>query len=608
MLKAVSVCDVVDGNGDWLCADPRELARNIGLLRKIAPTQNTIVRLSGHQVRIRVVGNQNGDGDLKDCYDLLAPFDGKADSCEAKAFWSQIVGEIHRLHVYFDLFMPVSGQQSYYYGMVRPDLPGGGPLGMARLSGRGGASVTNSVTFGVNDTQDTVAHEVGHMLGIRHTDEYEPDITVSGVAPGCWDSRDDENTWPYDDNLLRSGPAPGQVEVGFDVAKRAVVLPESNFEVMGYCIPGWISPHTYLGMLDILDPPPSSPAGTPGTFWQVAGTIEGGSAALRSLFTFDTLGLDDAGTGTHRLEVRDGGGSVLYTRFFTPSVSESRVGPGEAEVEGTPTFAELIPLQVGAATIVVIDDASTEVGQITFGSTASVVDIISLAGGETLGGPQAVTWTVTDPDSSSHTFQVWYSPDGGTSWQSLTANEGQTSTRLDFATLPGSSGTARVKVTASDGVNTGEATSNAFFVPMKLPSAEILFPEDGSAYRPGELVWFQGLAADWDEGIITGTPLQWDSSLDGVLGSGEELPLTTLSEGAHTITLSATDTDGNPASDTITLDVAAAPLSETLPAPTPTPTPTPVPGLGAWGLVVMAVVLGAVVFAMRRRRTHTVSH
>jgi hypothetical protein len=41
--------------------------------------------------------------------------------------------------------------------------------------------------------------------------------------------------------------------------------------------------------------------------------------------------------------------------------------------------------------------------------------------------------------------------------------------------------------------------------------------------------------------------LTWSGVRDGALGSGEELAITSLSPGAHTISLAATDSDNNTA-------------------------------------------------------------
>ncbi|MDP3061614.1 MAG: hypothetical protein Q8O40_00145 [Chloroflexota bacterium] len=141
----------------------------------------------------------------------------------------------------------------------------------------------------------------------------------------------------------------------------------------------------------------------------------------------------------------------------------------------------------------------------------------------------------------------------------------------------------RDRVFSSDGANTGAATSSPFSVSKKLPQATITFPDDGSAFRPGQLVWLRGVGFDSDDGFLTDVAMQWSSSLDGPLGAGDDLPLTGMSQGTHTVTLTATDSDGNQASDGITIQIVATPLSETPPTPTPTPMPastataTPVP-------------------------------
>ncbi|MBI4200733.1 MAG: PD40 domain-containing protein, partial [Chloroflexi bacterium] len=595
-LFAVSVCDSKDGSGNWQCGDPSALGPLKSLLKKTAPTDEFGGGVS-HQVKLQVFDDLNLDGDSSDCYDLS--LDGVFDLCEADAWWPQVALRIGDLYWLWTGFIPTPGQQWYYYGMVRPGIPGGTGGYASGIPGRAAASRTSVIRQGVETNDQVVAHETGHLLGVRHTNKDQPAASCYNLA---WD---DATDWAYADNLLRSGAAPGVLEVGFDVANRAVMLPESKFELMSYCVPRWVSPRTYLGFLDVLDPPPPQPQGQPWTYWQVAGTISGGSASLQPLFTFDTLGLTGAGTGTHRIEVRDGGGAVLFTRFFTPTISHTEtIG---AEVEGLPSFSELVPVQGSATSIVVIDNASTQIGQIVLGGTAPSVGITFPTGDETLNGPQTVAWTVSDPDSASHTYQVLYSPDGGATWQSLTSSQAQASLKVDFSTLPGSPGNARIRVIASDGTNTGAATSTPFSVPKKLPSAQITFPGDGSVFRPGELVWLQGLGTDWDVGFLSGGSMQWGSSLDGALGTGEDLPLTNLSEGTHSITLTATDADANQATDSITIQVVASPLSEVPPPPTPTPmpptpTPTPVPGVSGLGLGVLAGLLAVSLWAYGRRR------
>jgi PKD repeat protein len=76
------------------------------------------------------------------------------------------------------------------------------------------------------------------------------------------------------------------------------------------------------------------------------------------------------------------------------------------------------------------------------------------------------------------------------------------------------------------------------------PSATITSPGNGSDYALGESIPFAGSATDPEDGTLTGASLQWSSSLDGFLGTGNSFSLSDLSMGAHTIRLVATDSQG----------------------------------------------------------------
>ena len=58
-------------------------------------------------------------------------------------------------------------------------------------------------------------------------------------------------------------------------------------------------------------------------------------------------------------------------------------------------------------------------------------------------------------------------------------------------------------------------------------------------------VHFSGEGFDFEDGEIPGENLSWYSSIDGELGTGNEITVDALSVGKHTITLSGIDADGN---------------------------------------------------------------
>jgi hypothetical protein len=136
---------------------------------------------------------------------------------------------------------------------------------------------------------------------------------------------------------------------------------------------------------------------------------------------------------------------------------------------------------------------------------------------------------------------------------------------LDPDAIPGGDN-AIIEVLASDGLNTATATSGAFTVPAKPPTAEIIHPDNLSHVREGDLLRLQGSGTDLEDGTLSGAALQWSSSIDGNLGSGEILLTNELSSGIHTISLTARDSDGMEAQDQVTIYVGVpAPASISIP-------------------------------------------
>jgi hypothetical protein len=88
------------------------------------------------------------------------------------------------------------------------------------------------------------------------------------------------------------------------------------------------------------------------------------------------------------------------------------------------------------------------------------------------------------------------------------------------------------------------------------PSVLITAPADGASVGQGGLVSFAGSATDPVDGDVS-AGLLWDSDLDGAIGSGAGVALSTLSPGVHTITASVTNSLGIPGSAQISLTVNA---------------------------------------------------
>jgi hypothetical protein len=164
-----------------------------------------------------------------------------------------------------------------------------------------------------------------------------------------------------------------------------------------------------------------------------------------------------------------------------------------------------------------------------------------------------VTWSATDADGDPLTLSIEYSRDGS-QWQPVGQGLGNTGTITVPTFLLGGSNAARVRAFASDGFNVGVFTSTQFIVPNQPPQPSINQPQSGATFLEGQTLDLNGSALDRQDGVITGTHLIWNSSRDGLLGTGSDLPVI-LSVGVHTITLQATNSAGLSATTSVTISM-----------------------------------------------------
>lgn len=438
------------------------------------------------------------------------------------------------------------------YGMI--PRPVGGP------SLRGYASFSKNHASGraetgpAWDTDGTMAdHYMGHELG--HTyDRYHP-----SVANWCGHSADDDD-FPYANAAIGDGSMWGLDvgELGLTSRLPPRVFPNTLWtDNMAYCERRWFSDYTVNGIYGDMtreaamgpeyDPPPAR-AGE--NSLAVVGTI---STESNPTVRFDNVSLWDgpgpyaAPTGTqYTLRLVDSAGNPVATHLFD----------GDSDDDfGFTAFGVVVPFVANTARVEIRTVSGNQlIGDYPLSSNAPAITNVRLMGASTpVSGTVTLAWDGVDADGDELSYDIYYSPDNGVSWQAHAIGIISDTFPLDTSRMGGSN-TAMFRVIANDGARQGEGASPTFVMAAKAPEIYFLTPQDGLEVRWQTLINFSVEVLDLQGGIdpanvryyIDGIP----HSETGYLFSSDSLPV-----GTHTIEVRATNSVGLTGSAAITVIV-----------------------------------------------------
>ncbi len=235
------------------------------------------------------------------------------------------------------------------------------------------------------------------------------------------------------------------------------------------------------------------------------------------------------GTGTDTEDGNLNGASLSWSSSVSGVIGAGTILPLDTLVTGTHTIT-LTVTDSQAAT-------STDAIAVTVNNNSPVVTINSPPNNSIYETGATISFTGIASDAEdgfiSGASLVWVSSIDGALGTGASVS----------ATL--TKGTHIITLTATDSESDTGNANITIHVGNTPPTVSITSPTTGTNYENGEYITFQGISADTEDGTLSGSSLQWTSSIDGNFAIGLSPSQTnTLSMGQHEISLIATDSNG----------------------------------------------------------------
>ncbi len=491
-----------------------------------------------------------------------------SDQCSSEDFddWAEtLTGLLSGLEALegmegFDIVAGVVDHNSACNGFA---LAGGMTSGIGK--GRS-VFVRDQISYGV------LAHELSHLVpGLTHPSTGSRDDLAPFNACGAVDNSEDRPKWPYDTfgleevGVATCGAKWGYPEEDLDLGNAVWNSSNRYQDIMSYCTHRWPSPYTWEAWVS--QPTPVGGATLSTMDIAQAHVLVSGRANRDGTASLDALWLSSrdigspSATGSYCMQSVSDAGSIVAQRCVELDFYDLELG----NVDSEPVIVSLA--WDSSVNKVEMTHNGTVLAEITASPSKPVVALQYPNGGESLSGPFLISWSGSDADGDHLYYRIQYSADNGSTWTDLTSTITRTTFLFDAADLPGSD-TGRIKVIVSDGFHNSEDQSDgAFTVARKAPQVAISSPVDGESVALNSRVALEAFAYDAEDGSIPENSITWSSSLDGALGTGHSLEVSSLSPGVHRITVQATDSDSMTATHSIYLEVMTDDDADGMPDP-----------------------------------------